>query len=273
MVHIKNSSSHPFPNLIILLIIVLNSIGCSHQSSKDKFSLKDSTWMNQNGNSEFKIDSSYQFTVRNKYGIMGQYDLHQITEDSFVFESTYKDSLVPGGFVKVLDQNQLFYCSYKTHPNRSGLVDYSIVYYRDTSSINLEPANTRIVFPRKKGRYVLEFTQDGFSFDPPKPKVYQFKETHLRVKEAINPLQFQSQNLRYQFEDNKHPLPMFSSSIDIDTIVQINPDSLFLFRFGLNAFSHYKIYEYDSIVVQKEALYYYLGSIQEIRDHDFYGSH
>ena len=49
-----------------------------------------------------------------------------------------------------------------------------------------------------------------------------------------------------------------------------DPNQLFVLKLGMNAFSHYKIYEYDSIHVKKDAQCFFIGTFDKISKNEIF---
>lgn len=201
-----------------------------------------------------------------------EFKLETITHDSLVFMRSYKDSMMTAGYIKLINENELIFCNLKIHPNRSGEIDDVSWFYRNRSNVS-KKHSTSIVFPQKKGRYVLEYIDDRIDNRGTDNREYKFQGVHLKTKNKLCTQDISKNDYHFYWGNKTNPLPIYNFRADYDSLLQVNEDSLFVYRMGMNHFSHYKIYVFDSIVVQNDAEYFFVGSLKEIVNHDIHGSY
>jgi hypothetical protein len=247
------------------LFIILGFISCRNED----FSINNSRWINESAKTSLTIDSGLNATISFKH-LKGErkYLLEVATEDSFIYSSIYKDSIVCGGYLKLISSTDAIFCNYKS-PNSSGKVD-GFTYFRKEGSSKIQQNLTKVTFPRKLGRYLLEFTDESINNTNSQDRLYKFKTKQLKVESKLYPLEITTNNYEFYFDSSNIRIPEFDKSIKNDSIAQINPDSIFVWRLGMNTVSHYKIYQYDSLRVNKDAEYFFVGKLNKIMNHEIF---
>jgi hypothetical protein len=249
-------------------MIIFTLLNCGSED----YCLKNSKWVNKNGKSIMAIDSSLnaKITFDNSKGYERKLLFEFASADSFIYNSHYKDSMVNGGYLKLINNDEAILCNLKTLPTRSGNID-GFTYFKKEGRSNTQSNITKIIFPKKyQGRYVLEFTDECINNTKSENKLYEFENKHLIVESKLYPLEIAGNKYEFYFRDSNIEIPQFSNKMNNDSIAQINPDSIFVWRLGMNYFSHYKIYQYDSLNVKKDAEYFFAGKLSKILNHEIY---
>ena len=249
-------------------MIVFTLLNCGSED----YSIKDTKWKNKNAKTSMSIDSSLnaKITFDNLKGYERKLLFESASADSFIYNSQYKDAIVNAGYLKLINNNEAIFCNLKTLPTRSGNID-GFTYFRKEGRSNTQANITKIVFPKKyQGRYVLEFTDESINNTKSENKLYKFENKHLIVESKLYPLEIARNNYEFYFRDSNIEIPQFSNMMNNDSIAQINPDSIFVWKLGMNCFSHYKIYQYDSLRVKKDAEYFFVGKLSKIINHEIY---
>lgn len=250
---------------LALLFFVIQSC------SQNNLNIKNTTWATQNSIITFTVDSDLNaesVNTHSKGDFKLQYKLIPVTDDSLIFKSTYKDSLMTAGYFKLLNQNEAIFCRYKLHPNKSGNIDY-FIYYSNINSNKTSSKTTKITFPKKEGRYVIEFLDSEINNTYSQNREYNFKENHLQVDHKLYPKEITSNSYEFYFENEKEQIPVYTN----DSIESTDSEKLYVWKLGMNAFSHYKIYEFDSIIVKKDAEYFFIGPYDKISKHEIFDSY
>ena len=208
-----------------------------------------------------------QFTAKGTY--TREYQFTEITSDSLILKDDYKGQPAFGGYLKRISDSELIFCRYKTHPERSGDIDF--VYYFKRHGYNEDEINkTDVIFPNKQGRYVLEFAVDGIVNDYTEDRKYTFNGKQLKVNAQANMLEYSRNDYNFYMQDSSEPMLEYSKINNLDSLLELKPDTIIVMRLGMNAFSHYKIYQYDSLHVYNDAEYFFVGSLQKAHNFEIF---
>lgn len=252
----------------LFLVLILFS------SCQQNFKVEETKWFSDE-QMQLSIDANLNaelFIILPERTVTRKYKFEKITDDSLVYMSSYKDSIVPGGYIKLINENELIFCNRKTSPTRSGNIDHVSWFFRNRSNVSNKHSSS-IVFPQKKGRYVLEYIDDRIDNTCTDNREYKFQSVHLKTKNKLCTQDISKNDYHFYWGNQANPLPIYNFRADYDSLLQVNEDSLFVYRMGMNHFSHYKIYVFDSIVVQNDAEYFFVGRLKEIVNHDIHGSY
>ena len=243
---------------IYSIVLIIGLISCNSNES----SIEGSNWQIPNTDFSIKIDSALNASTHGG-NIERKYQFEQITKDCLIYKSKYKDSIVTGGYFRLINANEAIFCDFKIHPNRSGTVDWFTYLNKEhTQKTNNTDFNTtKIILPHKKGRYVLEFLGEGINNTRAQDRLYKFKSKQLKVESSPHAKELTKNKYEFYFENSDKQIPQIDLNLNYDSILHINPDSIFVLKMEMNTFSHHKIYEYDTIRVRKDAEYFRFVSV------------